>query len=191
MKATFEEMLKEHTNKIYGMATHVSRGFGGGGTLDDLVAAGNEALWRCYLRFDAKRLPEEAFWVYAQNRVRGAMLDSLRETDNLSRYERELIKTGKAEEIPWAALHRVSLENLNELMSDSDPHEDLVKRLDVERARTLIVGLPPKSQRVIQMYYGEEMTLASIGRCLKITESRVCQIKKETLKLVRTLLLSP
>ncbi|MDP3597365.1 MAG: sigma-70 family RNA polymerase sigma factor, partial [Nitrospirota bacterium] len=36
--------------------------------------------------------------------------------------------------------------------------------------------LPEKERLVLTLYYYEELTMKEIGRILKVTESRVCQI---------------
>lgn len=54
--------------------------------VDDLVAAGNQALVSALERFNA--LGSEGFQAYAESRIRGAMLDELRARDPLSRDDR-------------------------------------------------------------------------------------------------------
>jgi DNA-directed RNA polymerase specialized sigma24 family protein len=52
MTSPFEEVLKRHTVKIRQLALRISRGYGGDQYVDDLVSAGQVALWGCYQRFD-------------------------------------------------------------------------------------------------------------------------------------------
>ena len=46
---------------------------------------------------------------------------------------------------------------------------------------SVIDALPEKEKMVLSLYYWEELTMQEIGRVLKITESRVCQIHSQAL----------
>lgn len=48
-----------------------------------------------------------------------------------------------------------------------------------------ILGLPEQQQKVLNLYYYEELTLKEIGTVLEVTESRVCQIHGAALKRLR------
>ena len=63
---------------------------------------------------------------------------------------------------------------------------------DEERAqlRAAIAELPEKERKVLALYYFEELTLKQIGEVLKLTESRVSQIRTQTLRKLRTRLAS-
>ncbi len=50
---------------------------------------------------------------------------------------------------------------------------------------TVTRGLSEKEQRVIGMYYFDKLTMKEIGAILSISESRVCQIHAQVLKLLR------
>lgn len=51
---------------------------------------------------------------------------------------------------------------------------------------SLIDTLPSKEKIVLSLYYWEELTMQEIGKLLKITESRVCQIHSQALKKLKT-----
>jgi RNA polymerase sigma factor for flagellar operon FliA len=55
-----------------------------------------------------------------------------------------------------------------------------------ERVAGLIDTLPYKEKMVLSLYYWEELTMQEIGRLLKITESRVCQIHSQALKKLKS-----
>lgn len=60
--------------------------------------------------------------------------------------------------------------------------------LDRERQETLveaILQLPEQQQKVLNLYYYEELTLKEIGAVLEVTESRVCQIHSAAMKRLR------
>ena len=185
MTTSFEELLKKHTYKIRCLALHLSHGYGGTQQVDELAAVGNVALWQCYRRFDVKRTPEINFWMYAQRRVCGAMVDVLRNQGSVSRYVKALIKTGEIEKTPWAVTHPVSLEAAAAVPSSTDPYQDLVTKCDCALARRLVSTLSPRHQFVSHMYFVENMKLADIGEQLGVSESRVSQIKLEALAFMR------
>ena len=78
-----------------------------------------------------------------------------------------------------------------ELPSPSPRPDDLsMKREMVRRLGRAISHLPPRKQRVLEMYYQREMTLREIGLELGVTESRICQIMGEATTKLRTMLRS-
>jgi RNA polymerase sigma factor for flagellar operon FliA len=57
-----------------------------------------------------------------------------------------------------------------------DPLEIILNDRERERVADAIQQLSEKERLVLTMYYFEELTMKEIGRILKVTESRVCQI---------------
>jgi len=45
----------------------------------------------------------------------------------------------------------------------------------------LISELPEKEKLILSLYYWDEMTMKEIGRVLKLTEGRVCQLHAQAL----------
>ncbi|MFQ5597167.1 MAG: sigma-70 family RNA polymerase sigma factor [Nitrospiria bacterium] len=74
-----------------------------------------------------------------------------------------------------------------ETMADPKSENPLISLLahdDRDRLIEAIEALPKKERLVISLYYDEELTMKEIGRVLKVTESRVCQLHaKAILKL--------
>jgi RNA polymerase sigma factor for flagellar operon FliA len=72
---------------------------------------------------------------------------------------------------------------------ETDPEDDpLHQCMRSERAARLsavVAQLPQREQRVLQMYYVEEMTLKEIGLVLGLVESRVSQIRTGVLEALR------
>jgi RNA polymerase sigma factor for flagellar operon FliA len=54
-----------------------------------------------------------------------------------------------------------------------------------ERLVSAILQLPDQQQRVLNLYYYEELTLKEIGAVLDVSESRVCQIHSAAMKALR------
>lgn len=48
-----------------------------------------------------------------------------------------------------------------------------------------IEALPPRLRQVLELYYGDELTLRDIGNILGVTESRICQLHAEAVKRLR------
>ena len=73
---------------------------------------------------------------------------------------------------------------------ETNPEDDPLRRcMRSERATKLsavVAELPEREQRVLQMYYVEEMTLKEIGLVLGLVESRVSQIRTAVLELLRS-----
>ncbi len=57
-----------------------------------------------------------------------------------------------------------------------DPLAIILSDRERERVADAIQQLPEKERLVLTLYYYEELTMKEIGRILKVTESRVCQI---------------
>lgn len=54
-----------------------------------------------------------------------------------------------------------------------------------ERLVEAILNLPDQQQKVLHLYYYEELTLKEIGAVLEVSESRICQVHSAALKNLR------
>jgi RNA polymerase sigma factor for flagellar operon FliA len=72
---------------------------------------------------------------------------------------------------------------------ETDPEDDPLHRcMRSERAANLsavVAELPEREQRVLQLYYVEEMTMREIGLVLGLVESRVSQIRTAVIEVLR------
>ncbi len=59
-----------------------------------------------------------------------------------------------------------------------------------ERLVEAILGLAEQQQKVLNLYYYEELTLKEIGAVLEVSESRVCQVHGAALKELRKVVLT-
>lgn len=61
--------------------------------------------------------------------------------------------------------------------------------LELEERKTAlvkaIIGLPDQQQKVLNLYYYEELTLKEIGAVLNVSESRICQIHSAAMKALK------
>jgi RNA polymerase sigma factor for flagellar operon FliA len=65
------------------------------------------------------------------------------------------------------------------------PGDELEAEEQRAELRVAIAELPDKERKVLALYFFEELTLKQIGEVLKLTESRVCQIRTQTLRKLR------
>lgn len=190
--------------------------------LQDLIGAGVIGLVQAARDYDAAH--KSSFKTYASIRIRGAILDAIRERDPVPRsvrdrykqyvrviqdLENRLGRQPEDEEIrkelglskrsyeifldKARPLSFLSLDDLPLSRKDGEPAsgEGPYRMLDpgfsaeFSETRGLLAGaigdLPEREQRVIQLYYYEELNLKEIGRVLGIGESRVCQLHTQAL----------
>jgi len=77
---------------------------------------------------------------------------------------------------------------LEETLDNPDaalPGDELEAEEQRALVRAAIAELPEKERTVLALYFFEELTLKQIGEVLKLTESRVCQIRSQTLRKLR------
>lgn len=164
--------------------------------------------------------PGRAFEAYARYRIRGQMVDELRNLDfarrNLRKQSREIqeaerkleIRLGRVpreEEIakllgiPLEELYnRIAEINMLNLLSldaemvrgsegnswadvlaDSkaeNPLDKVEKQEKIDQVAEALKELGDSEQKVLQLYYVENLTFKEIGKVLKVSESRICQI---------------
>jgi len=159
-------------------------------TYDDLVGAGTIGLIQAVDRFQPSRGLK--FGTYARHRIRGAMLDFLREEDPLSRTERRRIRAAEATNAAAGektVSATISLEwlpapELRKLCSRAGcPSSHLVDRVDLRRARR---ALSARENRVISLLYELDWKNRDVAWELGVNESRVSQIKHVALSKLRT-----
>jgi RNA polymerase sigma factor FliA len=153
---------------------------------NDLYSAGVDGLIGAAQLFDTTR--NLKFWTYAQYRIRGAILDSLRGIDCLTRMQRRIAKeqersgeTMSLDAYLRAEAHGDKPRTLGEVLpvklSADWRVEENARNTDAARAlASAIRTLGPRYQRMLDLYYRCEMTLKQIGTLLGVNESRVSQM---------------
>ncbi len=191
--------------------------------LDDLIHAGVLGLFDAVDKYDADK--NVAFQSYAKHRIKGSILDSLRQLDWASRDLRkrqkqadsvardlaaELGRTPAEDEVAdkmgvsldrWRKMS-MELRNIGLAQplgarfpeQDHAAAEEFAGTPDYEPdricARKQLRGvleraigtLPERYQKVVFLYYTNDMTMKEIGDVLGVNESRVSQIHKTALK---------
>ncbi len=196
--------------------------------IDDMIHAGILGLFDAAEKYDSKK--QVTFSIYAKHRIKGAILDSLRQSDWASRDLRRRHKQVEAAtreltallernptEAEMAAKLGVDVERWREMMLDlrnvglvsastrgseqedlpapefpckTDTHPDNMCAREQMRNMlgSAMKSLPERYQKVVSMYYTNDMTMKEIGGELGINESRVSQIHKSALEKMASVL---
>ena len=225
-----DRIILEHLPLVKAIAIRVHENLPVHVDLDDLVHAGVLGLFDAASKFNPEK--QVAFSSYAKHRIKGAILDSLRQLDWASRDLRRRHKQVEAVTRDLAAtLQRapneteiaeklgIDVERWRQMMVDlrsvglisastrATDHEDLpapdfpskpetqpdnmCAREQMRSALTVAMKtLPDRYQKVVVLYYTNEMTMKEIGGVLGINESRVSQIHKSALEKMQVALQS-
>ena len=189
--------------------------------LDDLIHAGVMGLFDAVTKYDSNK--SVAFHSYAKHRIKGAILDSLRELDWASRDLRKRQRQveavtrelqGKLGRVPaeseiaagmgismarWRRM-QIELRTVGVVSSTPASNDDRDRVMEFAATpelrpdrmceqgqlqstlRQAIGTLPERYQKVVFLYYTNDLTMREIGEILGVNESRVSQIHKTALK---------
>ena len=217
-----DRVVLEHLPLVKAIAVRVHENLPVHVDLDDLVHAGILGLFDAASKYNPEK--QVAFSSYAKHRIKGAILDSLRQLDWASRDMRRRHKQVEAAtrdlsstlqraptEAEIAAKLGMDVDRWRTMMLDlrnvglvsastrANENEDLPApdfpskpetQPDSICAREQLRGvlgdamktLPERYQKVVVLYYTNEMTMKEIGGVLGINESRVSQIHKSALE---------
>ena len=129
------------------------------------------------------------FGAYAARRVRGQVLDALRERDPLTRTERRVFKQQQkvSEDLPQPYIE-ISLDRLAELGDlDFSGTGILPARTDPRwpRVAQALAALTAVERKVVVLAFGKCMTLKEIGVRVSLSESGVCRVRARALRKLR------
>ena len=153
--------------------------------VEDLESAGYFGLIDAAKRYDPGR--KTKFETFASIRIRGAILDELRRLDWVPR----LVRQRKEEPIGMTGFSDIASGLPTEDEDDAefiieDPTEDLRINLEVRlKLEDAISVLKPKYQEAVRLYYFDGWTLRETAGYMNTTESRVCQILKRAIPILR------
>lgn len=215
-----DQIVLQHLPLVKAIAIRVHENLPVHVDLDDLVHAGVLGLFDAVAKYDdAKNV---AFPAYAKHRIKGAILDSLRQLDWASRdlrrrqkqveaatrdltarlgrnpSENELAEAFGVSFIRWrqmttemrtmgltpAATSGPFPETAEDIAAKPDYRPDrMCERRQLSSTLARAIGtLPERYQKVVFLYYTNEMTMKEIGDAMGVNESRVSQIHKLALK---------
>ena len=225
-----DKLVMEHLPLVKAIAIRLYESLPVHADLDDLIHAGMLGLIDGAEKFDVRKHIQ--FKSYAKHRIKGAMLDSLRQLDWASR---DLRRRHKQLEAITHELASVQAEGPNEeaiagrmgvdvdrwrqiaielrmvgLLSSSTRPADDENQTNPEFAASeetqpdtmygrhelssvlgqAMQALPERYQKIVSLYYSNEMTMREIGEMLGINESRVSQIHKTALEKMAVVLQS-
>ncbi|MBK5290736.1 MAG: FliA/WhiG family RNA polymerase sigma factor [Acidobacteriia bacterium] len=222
-----ERLILEHLPQVRLIARRIHDRLPESVSLEDLISTGIVGLIAAIDHFDPGH--NVKLKTYAEYKIRGAILDSLRGLDWAPRQQRKKSKMIEAaiaaveqtvqrmpteEEI--SAKLKLTLEeyhtwlvdirgvNLGSLegnapeeegrdllryISDSDEHwpSRVVEKAELQRILAgAIERMPAVERTILNLYYHEELTLREIAKVVKLHESRISQLKSQTILRLRT-----
>jgi RNA polymerase sigma factor for flagellar operon FliA len=213
---TDDQVVRTYSHLIDRVARRISARTAGTVTPGDLWSVGALGLIDAYRRFDPARAVK--FESFAEHRIRGAMIDELREMDHLPRRLRaDADKVRKARQTLGNQLGReptvdelaahlgMDYEDVDQLISLMQPSMAIAPELplaspgalqdelldDADRVKHLaasIAKLTERLQLVLSLHYVEGLTYKEIAQALEVSEARVCQIHGEAVKKLRVIL---
>jgi len=222
-----DRLIMEELPQVHYIAARIRERLPQHVAFEDLVNAGVLGLIEAINKYDSAKLVQ--FKTFAKFRIRGAILDSLRELDwgsrllrrkgreiddAVARLEIQLSRQPSEQEI--ADELRIDLKELYSLLTqldglylvsqqvsatfDRSETHDLIENapsrgedsfdicLRAENSELLekaLAKLDERSQRVLALYYKEELTMKEISLVLDIAESRVSQLHSAALLKLR------
>lgn len=153
---------------------------------EDLAGYGVFGLLDAAVKYDKTR--GATFVTYAVWRIRGEIMDAIREQKWLPRQLQDKINCGEMSKDEKRFM--VSLEAFDERRGCpseifGEANAGLKQVEDSDQVRRLVRGLQTEDRIVIELYFFEGWTMKRIGRSLDASESRVCQIKARALRSLR------
>ncbi len=157
-----------------------------GADREDLVAWGVVGLVQAARRY--REGSEASFGAYAARRVRGQILDALRERDPLTRSARRAYRAAREADpdLPSPTVE-VSLDRYMEHGAEPPTVTRCRARRDErwERVSRELRSLPAVERAVLVLSYGHGMTLREIGQRVGLSESGVCRARSRALVRLR------
>jgi RNA polymerase sigma factor for flagellar operon FliA len=159
-----------------------------GADREDLVAWGVVGLVQAARRYRGDR--GASFGAYAARRVRGQILDALRERDPLTRTARRAFRAAqRASEDGGAAAAapayvEISLDRIGDVAEVQRAPGRQDERWPI--VASALRDLTPIERRVLVLSYGRGLTLREIGGEVGLSESGVCRLRARALARVRS-----
>jgi RNA polymerase sigma factor FliA len=149
---------------------------------DELISLGALGWAEARQRFDASRgVP---FAGFAAMRIRGAILDGLRQCDTLTRGERRRARD-EATLTPARIISDEEEVQAAAAPQNGDTSDLLAQEEMVEELRAALATLPERERHIITRHFFEEVPMRAIGAELGVTESRISQIVTATMSRLR------
>ncbi len=195
-----ELLIQQYQKKVKFLARKIARKITGDyPSVDDLEAFGYIGLLEAREKYNSSQ--NVSFNTFAEYRIRGAMLDHLRECDPLSRRQRTNVTwlRRKEEELEHKLGRSVTQQELANALEISIAELSKIRELGISRnyelneediqrpasqdkrleradVRKVLSTLRKKDRDLLELYYIKNLKLTEIGKIYGITESRVSQM---------------
>jgi len=162
-----------------------------GADREDLIAWGVVGLVQAAERYRGDL--GASFGAYAARRVRGQVLDALRDRDPLTRSARRAYREAQriSEDLPPPYVE-ISLDRLAELgdggIAGPDAATGPYRDPRWQRVARELRSLTKLERRVVVLSYGRGLTLREIGAQVGLSESGVCRVRSRALRRLRSAL---
>jgi RNA polymerase sigma factor for flagellar operon FliA len=146
---------------------------------DDVYSYSLDGLWDASKKYDASKNVQ--FNTYATHRIRGSIIDGIR------KYH-DVVKRRKPGTIIPEIESLDAMQERNEFQEPIDAcgiEEMACMRETIRKISKCLECLSIRAQRIMWMYYGLDMTMGQIAAKLGVSEGRISQIHKGTIKLIR------
>ncbi len=159
--------------------------------VEDLVSEGNIGLLRAARKFDPS--VGKRFVAFAAPYVRDAIEKAIEQQSGIYRVPRDVSnaalekKRSRALSIdaPVGGSPELSLGRVIPDADAPDPEQELQKDALEKELQTIVAGLAPREQHVVQRFYGigvDSMTMAEIGQEMGLKRERVRQIRNHAVR---------
>ena len=176
LNAEQERLFNQHAKKAAGLGRKIAWRCGllkiDAGILRNAALMG---LCQAIQRFDATRGCD--FWSFAFTRIRSEVLDECRRNDAVSRFFRLEIKRGRLQEIQFASIDDSDAKKRFFATEENEPPSitwDEIERATPELYRPIILG-----------HFRDGRTLDSIAKSMRLSASRISQLKHEAFEILR------
>lgn len=212
-ESAVNELVRKHMGLVRKIAYHLVGSLGHRTPVEDLIQSGVVGLLEAAWRYDQGN--NVAFEYFARPRIRGAMIDLVREGDwrprrireesqkitraitvvearlgrpatdrdiaqelelGLREYQQMLINTHSARLLSLDAL-----EESGEKGKEDEPVDADFLKAHCGKALSDAIGkISEREQQLLNLYYVHEMNMKEIALILEVTESRVCQLHRQS-----------
>jgi RNA polymerase sigma factor for flagellar operon FliA len=192
VRTTTNEEVRAYMHLVHQIAASMAKRLPASVLRADLAAAGAVGLLDALRKHGGDRGPQ--FEWYARTRIRGAIIDDLRQQDWLSRGMRAEATSANEHDDRFAKRGaHVAIDDLAQgaLVSDAETPLDLAERQS-ERVilANAVAKLPAREASIVTMHYFQGVPFNEIAAKLGVSEPRISQLHSRATKMLREILAS-
>jgi RNA polymerase sigma factor (sigma-70 family) len=162
------EFVEDYLPLVRRIATRLAHKLPPSLEYDDLVQEGAIGLMQAAARFDPAA--NDNFGLYAQRRILGAMLDSVRRRH-------------------WVAATCAPLEDAGQVAVDHDLNQAIDDRRKTLAVQVALGGLPTRQRKIVRMVYADGVSQTQIAIGLRRSKDQVKLLHRQALDRLRPQLL--